>query len=318
MFRLLSAGSAYVIAIAVYAYGIVDSMDYGSNSMEWRSFVTDEPAVAFAEYKGSVWYATATSVGSYSLKTNNKDIVTSLGDLPTEGVNDIAVDRSGGLWFGTQGGVAYTTDGKNFTTYTTEKGLCDNEVHCILAGPDGTVWAGTNTGLAAYRGGSWKTYTTADGLCGMKIRDIAADGGQTVWFATNNGIAVFKGGTWSKLDKTGGMSSNDVRALAWDDRRGELWAAVGESDINNYDGKQWNVFMDIQSGITCIMADTQSRIWVGSSSGIIKYNGFEWIYDPAKMPFACTQCSKMHRDEGGNLWFAINSGVIRLNNPYPY
>lgn len=318
MFRFFSAGSLIVATATAYAYGIVDSMDYGTNTMEWRSFVTDEPAVAFAENKGYVWYATGTGVGAYSMKDNTKNVITSLGGFSAEGVNDIAADERGGVWFGTQEGAAYTSDGKKFTTYTTENGLCDNTVNCILACRDQTVWIGTEKGVAAYRGGSWKTYTTADGLCGMKIRDIASEGGQTVWFATNNGIAVFKAGNWSKLDKAGGLSSNNVRAIAWDDRRNELWAAVGESDINNYDGKQWNVFMDVQPGINCIMADTQSRIWVGSATGIIKYNGFEWVYDPAKMPFACTQCNSMYRDEGGNLWFAIESGIMRLNNPYPY
>jgi ligand-binding sensor domain-containing protein len=66
------------------------------------------------------------------------------------------------------------------------------------------------------------------------------------------------------------------------------------------------------------MADTQSRVWVGSAEGIIKYNGFEWIFDSAKMPFPAAVCNAMYRDDGGNLWFGIDTGVMRLQNPYPY
>jgi ligand-binding sensor domain-containing protein len=296
---------------------IVDSMDYGSNTMEWRRFDADEPVTAFAENKEMVWYATATSVGVYSMKTNTKNVLANLGSFTSDGVKDMAVDSRSGLWFGMDQGVAYTGDGKQFSNYTTDNGLGDNAVNCILAAGDGTVWAGTEKGAAALLNGSWKNYTTADGLCGIKIRDIASDG-HTVWFATNNGIAVFSSGKWTKQDKTNGLSSNDVRAITWDERKKEIWAAVGESDINNYDGKSWNVFMDVQDNIICIMSDTQSRIWVGSSTGIIKYNGFEWIYDTAKMPFAASQCASMCRDDGGNLWFATESGVMRLDNPYPY
>ncbi len=299
------------------AQNVVDSMDYGNNTMEWRSFITDEPAVAFAEAKGMVWYATASGVGAYSVKTNVKNVVMNLGDFSTQGVTCMAADTRGGVWIGTGEGIAHTTDGKTFSTFAKKDGLAGDAVTALHVAGDGTVWVGTKNGASSYGGGSWSTYTTANGLCGNSVRDIASGGGK-VFFATGAGIAVYSGGKWSKHDKNSGLNSNNVRAVAWDDRRQLLWAAVGESDVNSFNGKEWDDFMEVQKGITCIMVDTQSRVWVGSESGIIKYNGFEWIYDASKMPFPATMCNTMHRDEGGNLWFAIETGVMRLANPYPY
>jgi ligand-binding sensor domain-containing protein len=317
MLRMSYSVFLTVVFFAAAVSAVTDSVDYGNNTMEWRRFDADEPVVSFTESRGALWYATSSGVGVYAAKTFARSMVASLGGFAAEGVNDIVSDTKSGIWFATGEGAAYTSDGKQFTNYSADNGLCNNNVKRILISADGTVWAGTEKGVSAFKAGAWKSYALADGLCGMNIRDIATDG-KAVYFATNNGIAVYSSDKWSKYDKASGLSSNDVKTIACDVRKGEIWAAVGLSDVNTFDGKTWNVFMDVQEGILCIMTDTQSRIWVGSSSGFIKYNGFEWVYDPAKMPFAAAQCSRMNCDDSGNLWFAIEAGVIKLNNPYPY
>ncbi|MBD3390444.1 MAG: hypothetical protein GF418_00375 [Chitinivibrionales bacterium] len=318
MLRKACAGYLALMMSCSVAFARVDSMDIGDNTMNWRSFVTDEPAVAFAQSKGRLWYATASGAGYYSVKTNAKQVLTSIAGLPTQGITSMAADSRGGVWIGTPQGAAYTGDGQSFKAYTKKDGLADDAVTVIHAARDGSVWIGSPKGVAVYRNGSLTVYSTAQGMCGNDVRDIASNKQGTVFVATNGGVAVYKAGQWSRHDQSTGLSSNDVRAVAWDGRKEHLWVAVGESDINSFNGKKWEDFMDVQEGVACIMVDTQSRVWVGSGDGIIKYNGFEWVYDPAKMPFPAAMCSSMHRDSGGNLWFAIDTGVMRLQNPYPY
>ena len=130
--------------------------------------------------------------------------------------------------------------------------------------------------------------------------------------------AVLRGSQWKKYNESSGLSSNDAKAIAFDDRQGILWAAVGEMDVNSYNGKEWSTYMDIQVGISCIMSDTQSRIWFGSESGALKYNGFEWLTEPAKIGFPAAVVNDMYRDGKGDLYFAIESGVLHMANPYPY
>ena len=307
-----------MIAACVWSQKVVDSMDLGDNTMDWRSFVTDEPAIAFAQNAKMLWYATASGAGAYEIKTNKKILITSLGKFSTAGVADIAAEQSGGIWLGSQEGIAYTKDGRKFTNYTKKDGLVSNAITRLHVSSDGTLWVGTKKGISSHKYREWKAYTKAEGVCGENIRDISSSKNGTVYFGTNAGVAVYRGGQWSKYDKTSGMTSNDVKALAYDDRKSTLWVACGETGINTYDGKEWEDFMDVQDEIACIMADTQSRIWVGSSNGIIKYNGFEWVYDQAKMPFPAALCNRMYRDSRGNLWFAIDTGVMLLDNPYPF
>ena len=115
-----------------------------------------------------------------------------------------------------------------------------------------------------------------------------------------------------------GLSWNDVKALAQDSRKNVIWAAVGEKDVNCFENGKWNTYMEIQPGITSIMVDTQSRIWFGSETGLLKFNGDEWISDPKQLGIPAAQVFSLHRDNGGNLWFAMESGVVRLANPYPF
>jgi ligand-binding sensor domain-containing protein len=294
----------------------VDSMSYGNNSTEWQSYATDGPVTAFVPKGQEVWYATASSVGVISLKTGGKKLIPELGSAPAEGVSVMTRDKAGTIWMGSSSGVI-AGQGTNFKVYTKADGLPDGGINALCASQRG-LWVGTDQGAALFSGQSWTVYTSKDGLSGNNVRSIVEDKTGTVWFATNKGIATFDGSSWKKFDTKSGLSSNDVRVLAYDGRKNMIWAAVGDQDVNSYDGTEWKVFMAIQQGITCIMTDTQSRIWFGSEKGVIKYNGFEWVLDPQQVGIPAGQVQAMYRDEKGDLWFGMDMGILHMKNPYPF
>jgi len=57
-------------------------------------------------------------------------------------------------------------------TYTTEHGLPDNRVYCVVVGPQETVYAGTDRGIARFRDGRWRLVSDYGG----PIRLLAVDG----------------------------------------------------------------------------------------------------------------------------------------------
>lgn len=306
------------MAALVCAQDVVDSMVYGNNKMEWQVYSTDGQVTAFTPDGGTVWYATDAQVGAIEMRTGKKQLFQKLGDMPAAGVTTMCTDCTGVVWIGGPNGVATTRNGRSFTVFTSDNGLPDNAVNVVFPTKRGIVWVGTENGLGAHKDGSFKTFTTESGLAGNSVRDATVDGKGTVWFGTDKGIATYNGSTWGKHDMNSGLSWNDVKAIAFDTRKEVIWAAVGEQDINAYDGKEWEVFMQIQPGIACIMTDTQSRIWFGSSEGLFKYNGFEWVFDPQKIGIPATVVTAMHRDGKGDLWFGIDTGVLHMTNPYPF
>ena len=56
---------------------------------------------------------------------------------------------------------------------------------------DGSLWAGSGSGIHRYNAGQWITNTTDDGLPATAVRKIYSDGQGRVWAGTSRGIALF-------------------------------------------------------------------------------------------------------------------------------
>ena len=80
------------------------------------------------------------------------------------------------MWFTTLDGLV-RYDGVRFTVFdkSNSKGLASNRIRCLYEDKSGTLWIGTEGGLAYYRDGVFKTVTTADGLPDDLIFDIQGD-----------------------------------------------------------------------------------------------------------------------------------------------
>jgi diguanylate cyclase (GGDEF)-like protein len=72
-----------------------------------------------------------------------EDTSQGLGNL---NIDALAQDRAGFLWVGTENGL-YRFDGFRFQRYGSEEGLRGQVIRSLFAGPDGTLWAGTTTGI---------------------------------------------------------------------------------------------------------------------------------------------------------------------------
>jgi ligand-binding sensor domain-containing protein len=282
---------------------------------EWSVYPSDEPVLTFTIKGDELWYATASSAYMASIKKRTVVTHATLGSMEATDITSMANDGKN-VWIGGKNGVAMGS-GKTFAVFTAENGLPENNVNAIAAG-GGKVWVGTDKGLACYSGGGWKVFTTANGLSHDKVQALAIDDKGKLWAGTVKGISVYDGSAFSIIDMKKGLSWNNVKALAYDPRKFTMWAAVGEKDVNSIRKGEVNVFMDINEGITSLMVDTQSRVWVGSSNGLIKYNGDEWISDPKKLNIPAAQVQWMERDSAGNLYYACENGIVRLSNPYPF
>ena len=68
----------------------------------------------------------------------------------------VSEDKTGNLWFGTQGGGVSRYDGKSFTTFSTTQGLANNWVNNIVEDKAGNLWFGTlGGGVSRYDGKSF-------------------------------------------------------------------------------------------------------------------------------------------------------------------
>ncbi len=125
-------------------------------------------------------------------------------------------DKSGNLWFGTNGGGVSKYDGKSFTHFTEKEGLSNNSVFSILEDKSGNLWFGTRFGLSKLTPENkeklvffsdnvnaskeaegkifFKNYTYEDGFLGIGVnggKTICEDKNGTIWVAANDRLTAY-------------------------------------------------------------------------------------------------------------------------------
>lgn len=118
--------------------------------------------------------------------------VTAAANLPSPVVNALAADSSGGMWAGTDAGLAYWNPITSaWTTYTTANGLPHNQVLSLGMDTVGDVWVGTASGLVRQSVGKWGRFLRVidSSLGSNRIRAVAGDGTST-WAVAGSTVAV--------------------------------------------------------------------------------------------------------------------------------
>ncbi|HNR40863.1 MAG TPA: two-component regulator propeller domain-containing protein [Bacteroidales bacterium] len=120
--------------------------------------------------------------------------------MPSDTIQSIYIARDGSKWFGTNLGIAQHTGSNtldNWTVYTTEEGLVNDDVQAITADLKGNYWFGTKGGISVFNGSSWTTYTRSNGLNSDNILCLGVDKDGVVWIGTDNGVNSFRDGQFT-------------------------------------------------------------------------------------------------------------------------
>jgi ligand-binding sensor domain-containing protein/class 3 adenylate cyclase len=172
---------------------------------EVKTEPTGQVAMWFGTYGGGVSrYDRNCEPRKNTIKKDKKEVSKSFTTFSTaQGlanniVRSIVEDKSGNLWFGTDGG-ASLYNGRSFTTFSSAQGLANNIVFCIAEDKTGNLWFGTDGGGVSRYGPSassgtgsksFTTFSTAQGLANNIVLSIAEDKAGNLWFGTAGGLSV--------------------------------------------------------------------------------------------------------------------------------
>ena len=161
-------------------------------------------------------------------------------------------DKKGNLWFGRDGRGACRYDGKSFTHFTNEDGLCSNNVSAIVEDTLGNMWFGC----------------------------LSSDHPEDV---SEGGLSRYDGTSFTQFPEIKGLAANDIYSL-YKTKAGAIWIGATGVGAYRYDGKEFTLFDKTDKsfwtrhfGVQSILEDRNGTMWFGFSGGLFRFNGRSFV-----------------------------------------
>lgn len=266
--------------------------------------------------KGGAWIGTYGSGAAYIDASGKISAV----ELPGSYVNDIAVDKTCGVWFTLGGqepknqmGAAYLKDGRitHYTKENTSSKLLSNFVQSVEIDGTGKVWFGTASGLAMLdpESGSWKSWTKKDGLAAESVSTITVDSKGGIWIGMYPDTIDAEKNIYS-----GGYAylNNEGKLIIYSDKENTKFADQWTRGFSTApDGSVWVV----RSGSYSTMDNVGGRVDHINPQGEMeaKYTGDELLPDKLKDN---AEIRTLTIDYKGSLWFGTSTkGIFFCKEP---
>ena len=246
---------------------------------------------------------------------------------PTGSVSALFVPPGGsGLWIGYRfGGVGWWHAGR-LQHFGPEDGLPSGTVLAFAASHDGTIWAGTTTGLANFDGRRWNQ-TSATGYPPGATYALHVDRFDTLWVVAEEGTWRLTHGS-ARFERSSRSRSAGSLAERID---GRVWVANGTQGVwalPDSDGpppRQPKLPGPGQIGP--LMFDHDGSLWIGTRDGVLR------AADPDRLPppdpdgaptlsagsrftradgLSGDSALAIFEDREGNVWVSTSDGVDRF------
>lgn len=247
-------------------------------------------------------------------------------NLPiSEFVRRIFQDKSGNLWFGTNGDGVARYNGSTLDYFSIDEGFVGVAVRGIIEDNDGNIWFGTERGITKFNGGSFINFTEKDGLNNNNVWSLFMDSKGIIWIGTLEGINLFDGQKFtsftlpeSKPDYNRGVTSAKIVHSIMEDSKNTMWFGTNEGAYY-YDGKSLFNLSETDglcnNAINDILEDKNGNIWFATHyGGVCHWDGKSFTKIATKERKNSTEVWSLFEDKAGRIWFPIESfGVYRYN-----
>ncbi len=241
-------------------------------------------------------------------------------------------DKSGILWFGSNGEGLYRFDGKEFIQFTTKEGLSSNYVWSIYEDRVGRIWIGTTEGICCLDGETIKRIPISDLIrpvtdnmyysdwCPKStIWSILQDKNGLMWFGGGDGVYCYDGFNFTLFLANKQVENRDSLHLKLisdmvEDSDGNMWFASGMlpgyEGLIKYDGKALTRFRPQGEGwFRHIVKSKNGNLLLATRHyGVWSYNGntFNDYLQPNELIEG--SLNAIIEDKSGKLWVASGYG----------
>ncbi len=209
--------------------------------------------------------------------------------LPSDTILCSAIDLNDQKWIGTAENGLYKSEGSGWKNYDTSMSLglnnLSNRVTSLLAEKDGTIWIGTDSGLASIKDTLWYTYSIKAGAIPRdRVMDLAFDDSGDL-------LVLFPNVLYKHTDTIWYHDSVNVNGIVTDlntiaiDSNGTIYvgANTGLYSLSEWGNTSWeklpmnHVQDDESKNINQITVDKDNGVWCATNNSIHHYYDSEWI-----------------------------------------
>ncbi len=212
-----------------------------------------------------------------------------------------------------------------FKRFTTDQGLSNNKVTCIVQDVNGYLWLGTANGLNKFDGQNFRHYypDSVKHLPGATIMDLTNDLNGQLWVASTLGVARYnrKNDTFTPIETT--LPDQHIRSLMVD-KENQIWMHSAKDYLlcfnqKNKSLKYWKTD-NVKQAYYLYDALFQA------SSGLIYFGGRQcgpFVFNPKTEEIkSCNNYSirgisdatSFYEDNAGKLWMCAIDGLFSFAN----
>ncbi|MBL0739585.1 ligand-binding sensor domain-containing protein [Chryseolinea lacunae] len=217
---------------------------------------------------------------------------------------------------------------------TTENGLSQNSIACVIKDSEGFMWIATGNGLNRFDGYSFVKFNHSDddssSISNNAIQNMFLDSKKRLWVGTYDGLNLYDSKTETfrrfLIEPSHKSATHNTILHLLEDNHRQLWvSAFGEIykiDIETFSITKYDHRSDSTglSTIGALFEDRNGKIWASTRNGIciMGSTGIERTIYPSETrgglpPDDAIIC--MVQDHTGAIYFGTNgNGVLRLDD----